>query len=1572
MKKYVKQLLAALLVMTMVATDALPAAAAKKASDSHASHIEMTGVDFSALSEKALEFLAKYSADKDVKSAFGKTVEGYNTEALKDTIWNAIFMNRESNVINFEALGISQENADALTEEVLAESNAEEAVAYSVRKDSDGDATVMEVQIDPLYEAAYDEIDAATANTTSTEVAAASADDGVMLLTEDDDTATDPQEQTMEDAYAAFNKYQQFIDANPDYFGITVPYTSVKDDSNEGGGPITSLVTIANQKVDYNNDGKIDDQDQGVTMLDLFKAGFVPASDLIQIINMFDMGNQLAVNMLGSELIATKDEAIAVVPGDVSAEQKLLILNDWLADKATFDMASIMELDAPEPTTPEIYTQVVGALQQQGLGESDAQALAQQLMGLWGGNQFGVLTESMGNKGVCMSYTYAYAYLVQWAFSDVYKNKDGSWKTRLELNYIPNPKKETTEEIALMAEEAVDETDAHEHTYKAKFTWSGEGTETSAKADIQCTECEATAAGAYFGEVEAKVTAESVGATCASAGKTVYTATVEHETGIYTDKEEVINENEPATGDHTYGETATWSWMDNDTATAVVKCTQCGATKEETVEATKTSTTPSTCTEAGKTVYTATVTIDGKEYTNTNEVALELAEHTYSEETDKCTVCGELKPDHEHTYGDPVWSDWTEENTTTATFTCTVCNEEETPENVNVSNVVTPPTCTEAGYTTYTASVEFGEESYTNPTTHKVDGDAATGHTYTEAPVWAWTDDNTATATYTCATCKEEYAVKAEVTSETTATCTEAGTTTYTATVTVREEADTGTKTVDTPALGHKFDENDKCTVCGEKDLPDYVWDPSAAAMVDYVRITYDTEVTMYGESQGNFDSDHYWNAVKVDGQWYYVDPCYTDIYVECMIRDRVETDGNMSHLYFMFSDTSARSLYEGNFSGIDTLYADYAKETKYEDAWFAFARSPICKSGSKYYYFYDSTDMISLTSDSFNSYNQDTEYRLVYHDGTKADTDASFQTLIDFVEGEVRVVDEDGKASMKENELIATLYAEHEAYQEKYPSIGISCDMEGNRLYFNISNCILYYDVETCEVVKVFEYNEVTAERDLSMGLGGMAFTVVDPTEEAEEETEGAELTTLTVENNPIASMTIKNGNMYVSVGTTIGFISGKESMSEEDKSIGYQFEETNYNPEYMEYVMSEGAMGEEEENDNDEFMWSANFVDVIEMSHITGEHTYEEVYVEATCGKNAYTENRCTECGAIEAGTREEIEDTALEHHFVKFDETYYTKTGDAWNTGTCYVCTNCKDAKDPDELEDTDHKGHAYTGYATAWNEDYTEATMDVACEACHGVNYDCVISDDTVVLAEDLTTTDITKERTTVVDKVVDEETGEEKEVKSYYWIYTATVEYEDETYSDSIYVEREEDKYDRNPFVDVSIDSWYIDSVLWAVDEGITTGVTETEFQPEEVCTRAEAVTFLWRVAGEEEPTTTENPFPDVSENDWYYKAVLWAAENGITTGYSDGTFKPNTTCTRAEIVTFIWRMQDKPEAKDSENSFPDVTEGMWYYDAVLWAAEEGITTGFNDGTFKPDNTCTRAEIVTFLYREFAE
>lgn len=172
----------------------------------------------------------------------------------------------------------------------------------------------------------------------------------------------------------------------------------------------------------------------------------------------------------------------------------------------------------------------------------------------------------------------------------------------------------------------------------------------------------------------------------------------------------------------------------------------------------------------------------------------------------------------------------------------------------------------------------------------------------------------------------------------------------------------------------------------------------------------------------------------------------------------------------------------------------------------------------------------------------------------------------------------------------------------------------------------------------------------------------------------------------------------------------------------------------------------------------------------------------------------------------------------------------------------------------------------------------------------------------------------------------------------------------------------------NPFLDVKEGDYFYDPVLWAVEEGVTTGATKTTFEPESTCTRAQVVTFLWRAWGSPEPVSTGNPFGDVAEDTYYYKAVLWAVEQGITTGTATDTFSPEDTCTRGQVATFLWRAQGKPAAAESTNPFSDVAEDVYYYEPILWAVEEGVTQGTGKGKFSPENDCTRGQIVTFLYR----
>ena len=172
------------------------------------------------------------------------------------------------------------------------------------------------------------------------------------------------------------------------------------------------------------------------------------------------------------------------------------------------------------------------------------------------------------------------------------------------------------------------------------------------------------------------------------------------------------------------------------------------------------------------------------------------------------------------------------------------------------------------------------------------------------------------------------------------------------------------------------------------------------------------------------------------------------------------------------------------------------------------------------------------------------------------------------------------------------------------------------------------------------------------------------------------------------------------------------------------------------------------------------------------------------------------------------------------------------------------------------------------------------------------------------------------------------------------------------------------------FVDVADNAYYADAVKWAVehDPVITNGVDSTHFAPNRDCTRAQMVTFLWRAAGEPKPESTRNPFTDVKKGAYYYDAVLWAVEQGITTGTGKNTFSPDATVTRAQTVTFLWRMEGQPEVK-VKNPFKDTKSGQYYYDAVLWAVENEITTGTSATTFAPNDPCTRAQIVTFLYRD---
>ena len=172
----------------------------------------------------------------------------------------------------------------------------------------------------------------------------------------------------------------------------------------------------------------------------------------------------------------------------------------------------------------------------------------------------------------------------------------------------------------------------------------------------------------------------------------------------------------------------------------------------------------------------------------------------------------------------------------------------------------------------------------------------------------------------------------------------------------------------------------------------------------------------------------------------------------------------------------------------------------------------------------------------------------------------------------------------------------------------------------------------------------------------------------------------------------------------------------------------------------------------------------------------------------------------------------------------------------------------------------------------------------------------------------------------------------------------------------------------NPFQDINKQAYYFTPVIWAVNAGITYGMDETHFDPDGICTRAQVAAFLWRSAGKPEPETTVNPFRDVPKGCYYEKAVLWAYKTGVTKGTDTLHFSPDSPCSRAQVVTFLHRFRGCPEPTIT-TAFPDVRPRDYYHKAVLWAAQQGITVGMDGGLFRPALSCTRAQIVTFLYRD---
>lgn len=174
----------------------------------------------------------------------------------------------------------------------------------------------------------------------------------------------------------------------------------------------------------------------------------------------------------------------------------------------------------------------------------------------------------------------------------------------------------------------------------------------------------------------------------------------------------------------------------------------------------------------------------------------------------------------------------------------------------------------------------------------------------------------------------------------------------------------------------------------------------------------------------------------------------------------------------------------------------------------------------------------------------------------------------------------------------------------------------------------------------------------------------------------------------------------------------------------------------------------------------------------------------------------------------------------------------------------------------------------------------------------------------------------------------------------------------------------------HPFKDVFTSDYYYEPIVWAVANDIVKGTKPDVFDPDSGCTRGQAITFIWRAAGCPRPKAVTSPFLDVKESDYSFEAIMWAVENGIGSEIGEGIFAENASCARAQFLTFLHRSVGAPAPTKREHDFVDINERDFYYDAVMWALEKGITGGIGEGAFGPYTICTRGQVITFLYRYY--
>lgn len=1376
-------------------------------------------------------------------SASAVTLDGeYTTAEVKADLRSIILLEKDK-VVNVSKYGVSASDMDALVAEVLEENYVDGLIKVTCAV-SKGMATYLVIERSEALVTAVDEMEAVTENAKASDeaesdagasVAAASAYSISAYAAEDETEGggqegaettsglTDEQKQQLTSLYALYLKTHEDY---PQYLGVMDPYFYTK---NTDTSPLGGMLVVA-----------------GIPQMAI-DAGMVSYDDLFGCIMTFYLGNMATVKFYGEDLIAAKNEALNFVKnsGAKTYVDKLMVLMDWLSNRASFNMPYIMNqsqkdaegnyitmMKAPsgnEPVNKYLYSGDLEAYCKEVLTPIFEQGAMED--GRKEGKKVGYAAYIKENYKD--AYDAVYAQMYQAVYDQVYEQ---AYSQMVEQGLSEDQAKEQADHVAKVeAEYAVAQqvaqsldsratatlnitiVDANGNTLGTAEALTKDGTKgetvTFTADEIKAAAEKVTLPEDYvLGEQSYKDVSVNGGETetisFVATEQAELTATLHV---VVTDGDKELGRSDLTQKSKTAG-TATFAAAEIKTTAAKIAgdgydlddAQFMDVTVAYDAEDTKTYTATAKSTESGDKGES------GSEAGNTEETGSETGNGSEAQAQSEAPVTVENPAKEALTQNDAV----AEAGDGTAALA-----EEETAEETTVDAAAN-------------AYAEQFAEGYAKEYAKNYAAQVAPMYAQGLAPqvVGSWNGNLVGALCLDSCVCKSyTYAYNYIIQW-------------MNPDVYGKNGASTDLSNADNwKSPDDLFYESKEVQATGDDGEPlkdgdgnpittsEKTFSTDAGYVVDSVRITYNKATTMFGEVPENFSSDHYWSAVKVDGEWYYIDSCYADIYIECMMRSRVETDGYINNLYFMISDASAREMYDGYFDskdGLDTLYdsrnnSGLSDDTSYEHTWFSYAKSQVYSDGSGYYYMFDDTDALNelgkkgnSDSSAWEEEEEPTEYKLVYRpmasknseetggDSYDIGADTSVQVLIDvnngtFYNGE----------TMEESALLKDLYSRFQEYTANYPGVYVSMAYADGIAYMSIGNTILAYDVKTHTLTRVLEYNKVYAQRDMDNAFGGMAFTVVDKDGE----------NTLSVSNPPISAINIFDGKMTVSLATNYAFISGKKDSADAD-APGYAFQETNYNASYVnysDYGIDLGDYGgqldgliEQQENDNDEFMWAANFVDTIKLSDLTAsEHSYEAVTVDPTCGIDGYTEKRCTTCGRIEDGTRKADEGTARDHHYIHFTETYYTKEDDKYNTGETFVCADCLHSVNYDDSDDADNtewnalkngeaaSGHVYDYESTAdaqvkLSDDRSTITVSggkLVCPTCESNALDFLSGDENSGITAD-GVVEMTIDETLTLNATAGTPTGTCDE--GMVTVYTANGSYKDHAFTVSVSVQDE--------------------------------------------------------------------------------------------------------------------------------------------------------------------------------------